>query len=266
MHKRNNPRESKSPHTRQDRRRGIAQIELAAFLPLFGLLLVSFFSVSGLGRSSLRNLNDARVTAASSQQRFGRQTDLEPNSHPGSDLLGVVLGRQQEPQRGLVVGRSRSNSEEYRILTDPWDYRVLNFQTPESRVPLTLDNRSLAFGMTSRDKFSELLTGIVSAEYGGQQLHAEYQRRFEAALSQINQLAAALQKEISSIDVLLQSLQKQLDAELKKKRPNQALIRSLNSRISAAVQRRSSLQQQFGQLMDTRGVLNPPQPPPIPLR
>ena len=158
----------------QDSRKGSVQFELAMFLPLYAILLMTLLTLCSFARTSQSTVIAARHNAWLQQDLTGTAT--QPLPTPAASQVGRILHDSQPADGGLLRGAAQRSAMslvsflqpgagshyEHYVLTDPWDYRVLTFPDRSRHPALQLDRRQSVFGRLDTGSFSAADSRAVS--------------------------------------------------------------------------------------------------------
>jgi len=248
-------------------RSGSVQFELAMFLPLYAILLLTLLTLCSFMRTSQSTVIQARQNAWLQQQLTGAATQTLPVDASGQ--LGRILHDSQPADGGLLLGNaqrspmslvrffqpaSESRYSHY-VLTDPWDYRVLEFEDKRRHTPLQLDRRQAAFGQLDSGGFRQLIPGLLqNAGSAAQQLQRarQFQQQAQRRLKQGSQI---LQQQLQNEQRRLNSLQQQLTEASGAVPANSALIADLRNRVQVAQANMERLRRQQQLVRDGQNLM-----------
>lgn len=225
-------------------RTGNVQFELVMFLPLYAVLLMSLLTLCSFTRSSRSTVIQARHKAWLQQELTGTAT--QPLPIPQATHLARILNDSQPAYGGLLVGdakrpafsflrfldpRAESQYTHY-VLTDPWDWRVLEFPDKSRHPQLQLDHRSTAFGRVDIMAFRQLILGLSQAAGGAAQYLQAAKHRYQPAHQRLQQGTQAIQQQLQNELGRQNLLQQQLNSARAAVPPDTNLIGDLQRRLN----------------------------------
>jgi len=243
------------------------QFELAMFLPLYAILLLTLLTLCSFLRTSQSTVIQARHKAWLQQDLTGTAT--QPLPVDTASQLGRILHDSQPAHAGLLQGTaqrsplsllrflepaSESRYAHY-VLTDPWDYRVLEFPDKARHPPLQLDRRQLVFGRLDTGAFRQLISGLsLGAGTATQQLQQATQQQ-QQARRRMQQGSQAVLQQLQNEQRRLSSLQQQLNTAQAAVPPDSALIGDLRRRLNTAQAKAEQLRRQQQLVRDGQNSL-----------
>lgn len=233
------------PRLPRPSRCGSVQFELAMFLPLYAILLMSLLTLCSFTRTSQSTVIQARQNALLQQELTG--TSTQPLAIRDATKLGQILRHSQPADGGLLVGNAQRSALSFLrflepgaesrythyVLTDPWDSRVLAFPDKSQHPPLQLDRRQAAFGEVNVMAFHQLIPGLSQATGAAtQHLQAAVKHR-QPAQRKLQQGTQAIRIQLQAEQLKLNSLQQQLTSARAAVPPQPNLINDLQRRITS---------------------------------
>jgi hypothetical protein len=119
------------------------------------------------------------------------------------------------------------------VLTDPWDYRVLDFPDKGRHPSLQLDRRQLVFGKVDTGDYRELIRGVFQGAGSATQQLQQARQRQQQAQRRLEQGSQTLQHQLQNEQRKLNSLQQQLTEASAAVPANPVLIADLRNRVKA---------------------------------
>ena len=252
----------------QDSRKGSVQFELAMFLPLYAILLMTLLTLCSFARTSQSTVIAARHNAWLQQDLTGTAT--QPLPTPAASQLGRILHDSQPADGGLLRGAAQRSAMslvrflqpgagshyEHYVLTDPWDYRVLTFPDRSRHPALQLDRRQSVFGRLDTGAFQQLIPGLSQAAAIANQHLKQTEQQHKSADRRLQQGSRTVTQMLQNEQRNLTSLQQQLHRANTAVPPNPVLIANLQQSIKTAQARVEQLKRQLQLVEQGQGSLH----------
>lgn len=226
------------------KRRGIAQLELAIFLPLYAAMIAMLCTVFSFARTR----NDVTLAARQEawQQRYAARRNLQPikTATKESATVGIILNKDRSPRSGRITGMQTRQAtlwlktlnlltdmrQHHSVLADTWDHRTLKFESRASHGGLTMDRRSNAFGTGIAGAFRGLLNGNATNATLINSINTEIASSLDAVTTKITQL----QQQTTQLYAKLSSLNTELRLLRKRKPVNKKAVAQIEKQIKQA--------------------------------
>ena len=250
----------RSPQLR--RRRGSVQIELALFLPLYASILMVLPTLSSFARTHQNVVVNARHDAWLKQSEYGEATERLENSPSNLEVLGQVLLEQQDPSSGVVSGQNEGKGSiylkaldvavdtqsEHFVLTDPWDYRVLEFEDQQNHPRLMMGERLTFVGNINRGAFAELTLKAGAAAQDASQKLAKIGNQRGKAEQEATKAEKAVNRLIDQAEADIEEIQNNLVSAENRIPVDVNLVNSLNRQLRSTQQELKELRENLQEL------------------
>jgi len=227
-------------------RRGTAQVELALFLPTYVAAILILLTIFSYARTRGRVSVETRHSAWMQRDRFGNQTDALDVGSAEAASVGRILAGSQDPTGGLV-GASKSGDAtiflksldlmtsiqmEHHVLTDPWDHRVIPFETKSEHPRLVLARRTLVFGGLDIGVMRELASAAASGAAEAAGLNGQLAQQRNDARQKIAAAKRRVEQEIEQREDDVDRLEDELRDLEREVPPDEDRIEQVRSRIN----------------------------------